>query len=63
MHVDNKKKDIIVIGEVLTQGLDDIAITAESKCAINFTKSGKKLCQVCIIMNTTAFLFVNAVKI
>ena len=29
VNVDNKKKDIIILGEGLTQGLDDATMTAE----------------------------------
>ena len=39
MHVDNKNKDILVLGEGPTQSLDDITITAEAKYPINFTES------------------------
>ena len=43
VHVDNKKKDILVLGEGPTQGLDDTTLTAEAKYRINFTQSGKKI--------------------
>ena len=49
-HVDNKNKDTLNLGEVPKHGLDDIRITAEAKYLINFKQAGKKLCQVCIIM-------------
>ena len=42
MHVDNKGKDILILGEELTQGLDDAILTAEVKYAINFTQLGKR---------------------
>ena len=42
MHVDNKKRYIGVLGEALTQGLDDITITAKTKYSINSTESGKR---------------------
>ena len=29
VHVDNKKKDIVILGEGITQGLDHTTITAE----------------------------------
>ena len=29
VHVDNKKKDILIIGEGITQGLDGDTLTAE----------------------------------
>ena len=38
VHVDNKKKEIIILGEGPTQGLDDTTLTAEKKYSINFTK-------------------------
>ena len=44
VHVDNKKKDILVLGEGSTQGLDGTTSTAEKKYSINFTKSNKKFC-------------------
>ena len=42
VHIDNKGKDVLVLGEGLTQGLDDTTLTAETKCPINFTKSGER---------------------
>ena len=44
VHVDNKKNDILVLGEVPAQGLDDTTLTAEKKYSINFTESRKKFC-------------------
>ena len=31
VHVDNKGKDILILGEKPTQGLDDTTLTAEAK--------------------------------
>ena len=36
-HVDNKERDILILGEEQTQGLDDTILTAEEKYPINFT--------------------------
>ena len=36
-HVDNKERDILILGEGQTQGLDDTILTAEAKYPINFT--------------------------
>ena len=44
MHVDNKGKDILVLVEGPTQGLDDTTLTAEAEHPINFAQSGKYLC-------------------
>ena len=43
VHVDNKKKDSLVLGEQPTQILDSTTITAEKKYSINFTENNKKL--------------------
>ena len=44
MHIDNKKKDILVPGESPAQGLEDTLITEEAKCSINFTRSKLNFC-------------------
>ena len=43
VHVDNKDKHILALGEGLTQGLDDTTITTEAKYAINFTQARNEL--------------------
>ena len=42
VHVDNNGKDILILGEGPTQGLDDMTLTAEAKYTINFTKPNKR---------------------
>ena len=42
VYVDNRGKDILILGEGPTQGLDDTALTAEEKDPINLTQSGKR---------------------
>ena len=37
VHADNKNRDILILGEGPLQGLDDITLTGEAKCPINFT--------------------------
>ena len=44
VHDNNENKDILVLGEGPTQGLNDSKISAEAKYSINFTQSGKTLC-------------------
>ena len=44
VHVDNKKKDILILGEGPTQGLDGTTLTAEKKYSISFSSSRKKFC-------------------
>ena len=40
MHIDNKEKDIVVLGKGPTQQLDDTMITPVAEYPINFTGSG-----------------------
>ena len=42
-HIDNKNKDILILGEGATQGLDDSALTAKAKYPLNFAQPRKKL--------------------
>ena len=42
VHIDNKNKDILILGKGPTQVLDDTTLTAEVKYPINFTQSKKK---------------------
>ena len=49
VHVNNKGKDILILGEGLTQGSDDTTLTAEA----NLTQSGKR---VYTTMEATVFV-------
>ena len=44
VHTDNKRKDILILGEKATQKFDDTTKTAAAKCSINFTQPRKKFC-------------------
>ena len=59
VHIDNKNKDILILGEGPTQGLDD---TAEAKYPINFPQSGKRFVLSLHYNGSNSFLFVNAAK-
>ena len=41
MHIDNKGKDILILGKGPTHGLDDTKLTAEALYPINFTQPNK----------------------
>ena len=43
IHIDNKKKGILVLGRGPTQGLES-TLTAEKMYSINFTATKKKFC-------------------
>ena len=44
VHIDNKNKDILILGIRPTQGLDDTTLTAEIEYFINFSRSRIKIC-------------------
>ena len=44
VHVDNGKKEILILGEGPTQGLDDTTLSAEKKYSDNFTVARKEFC-------------------
>ena len=41
VHVDNKKKDILILGKSTTQGLDDTTLTSEAQYSINISRSNR----------------------
>ena len=63
VDVDNKGKDILILGEGPTQGLDDTTLKAEAKYPINFTQSGKRFVLSLHYNGSNSFLFVNATKV
>ena len=63
VHVDNKKKDILILDEAPTQGLDDTTLTAEKKYPINFTVSQRKFCLNLHYNGANSYLFVNGTEI
>ena len=42
VHVYNKKKDILILSEGPTHGLDGTTLAAEKKYSINFTENNEK---------------------
>ena len=63
VHIDNKNKDILVLGEGLTQGLNNTTLTAETKYPIYFTELRNRFMLNLHYNGSTSFLFVNATKI
>ena len=61
-HIDNKKKDILVLGKGPTQGLEH-TLTAEKMYSINFTVTKKKFCLSLHYNGANSYLFVNGIKI
>ena len=61
-HIDNKKKDILVLGKGLTQGLEH-GLTTEKIYPINFTLKKKKFCLSLHYNGPNSYLFVNGTEI
>ena len=61
-HIDNKKKDILVIVKRPTQGLEH-TLTAGKMYSIDFTVTKKKFCLSFHYNGTNSYLFVNGTKI
>ena len=57
-HIDNKKKNILVLGIGPTQGLEH-TLTAEKMYSINFTVTNKKFCLSLHNNGANSYLFVN----
>ena len=57
-HIDNKKKDILVLEKGPTQGVEH-TLTAEKMYSINFTVTKKKSCLSLLYNGADSHLFVN----
>ena len=60
--IDNRKKDILILGKGPTQGLEHPP-SAEKMYSINFTKNKKKYCVSLLYNGANSYLFVNGVAI
>ena len=63
IHVDNKGKDILILGKDRTQGLGEDSLTAEKMYSINFSKDDIKFCLSLHYNGANSYLFVNDTEI
>ena len=63
IHIDNKGKDILILGKGPTQGLGENSLTAEKIYSINFTFTKKKFCLSLHYNGENSYLFVNCTEI
>ena len=61
LHIDNKKKVILVLGKGPTQGLED-TLTAEKMYSINVAVIKKKFCLSLHYNRANSYLFVNGTE-
>ena len=62
-HIDNKGKDIFILGIGPTQGLGEHSLTAEKMFSINFTVTKKEFCLSLHYNGANSYLFVNDTEI
>ena len=60
-HIDNKKKDILVLGREPTQGLEH-TLTAEKMYSVNIPVTKKKVCLSLHYNAANSYLFVNGAE-
>ena len=60
--IDNRGKNIVILGKGPTQGLEH-ALSAERMHSINFIDNNKKFCLSLHYNQTSSYLFVNGIKI
>ena len=58
IHIDNKKKDILILGRGPTQGLES-TLTAEKMYSINFVEKNKKFYLSLHYNGANSYLFAN----
>ena len=63
VHIDNKTKDILILGEGPTWRLYDTIFTAETIHPLNFTQPRKRFVLSLHYNGSNSFLFVNDTKI
>ena len=63
MHIDNKGKDILILGKGPKKGLDSTTFKAEAIYPINFTKSRKRFVLSLYYNGSKSFLFVHATNV
>ena len=62
-HINNKGKDILILGKGPTQGLGEHSLTAEKIHLINFTLTKKKFCLSLHYNGANSYLFINGTEI
>ena len=62
VHIDNRKKDILILDLGPTQRLDDTTLTAKTEFSIKFSRSNRSFC-LSLLYGSNSFLFIDTTKI
>ena len=63
IHVDNKKKDVLILGEGPTPGIDNTTLTAEKNYSISFTEFRNNFFLRLHYNGANSYLFINGIEI
>ena len=63
VHSNNRKNNILLLGDRLTDGLDNTTITEEAIYSIKINESRNKICLSLHYNGTNRFSYANAMKI
>ena len=61
-HIDNRKKDVLIVGKCPTKRLDNTTLIVEKEYAINFIKQQKKFCLSLLYNRADSYIFANGVE-
>ena len=62
VHIDNKRKDMLILGKGPTEGLNN-TLSVETQYSINFTRPGIQFCLSLHYNGSNSFFLVNDTKI
>ena len=63
VYIDNENKDILILGEGETQGLDDTTLTEVAIYPINFTQRNKRFVLSLHYTVSNSWLFINTTEL
>ena len=63
IHIDNEKKNILILSWGITQGLGEHSLTTENMYLINFTVTKKKFCLSLHYNGANSYLFLNGLMV
>ena len=63
LHIDNKKKDILILGKGPAQRLGERSLTAEKMYSINFTKKNTEFCLTLHYNGANSFYLLTVKKL
>ena len=61
MYIDNKGEDILILGKITTQTLNNTTLTVETQYSLYFTRPNGNFCLSLHYNGSNSFLFVEAI--